>query len=405
MRMLLKLAWRNVWRNRLRSVIIAAAVAIGLWAALFLMAFYYGMIAQRVETVIQEESSHLQLHAPGFLADLEPRLHLHDADEVAATIRQRPAVRQVAPRVIVQGMLMSAAGSAGVRCSGVEPAAEDSTTHLSGKLVEGSYFDPAKKNGILISMQQAKKLKLKLRSKVVLMAQDTTGEITSGAFRVQGIYRTINTPYDEMNVFITRSAAAELLGVPGACHELAVVLRANDAIATEKASLQQRFPAIEVKDWMETNPEAELMVTSFDSMMLVFTLIIFLGLAFGLLNTMLMAVLERTREIGMLVSIGMGRARLFVMILLETLMVSLVGCPVGLGLALLTIGYAQRHGIDLRAFAEMGSSFGFDLVVHPAITARHVWNILVLVFSTALLSAAYPAAKALTIKAAEAIRK
>ena len=93
------------------------------------------------------------------------------------------------------------------------------------------------------------------------------------------------------------------------------------------------------------------------------------------------------------------------MILLETLMVSLVGCPVGLGLALLTIGYAQRHGIDLRAFAEMGSSFGFDLVVHPAITARHVWNILVLVFSTALLSAAYPAAKALTIKAAEAIRK
>lgn len=405
MRMLIALSWRNVWRNRARSLIIAGSVALGICAALFLSAFYQGMVDQRMRTVIQEESSHLQLHHPLFLSDMEPRYAIPAADSVLRLLTARPAVRQVAPRTLLSGMIASPTGSTGVRFNGVDPAAEDGTTRLASKLVEGALLDPAKRNGILVSARLAKKLKLKLRSKVVLMTQDTSGNIASGAFRVQGIYRTINTSYDEANIFITREAAGELIGRPSGCNEVALLLHDKATLEEEKAAIAALFPGLEVRDWKRIAPEAALLVESFDEYMFIFTLIIFLGLAFGLVNTMLMAVLERTREIGMLVSIGMGRARVFGMVVLETVLLVLAATPPGLLIAWGTITYFGRTGIDLTRYAEMGSSFGFDLVVRPAITADHVVNIVAMVVLTALLSSAYPARKALRIKAAEAIRK
>ena len=405
MRMLLSLSWRNVWRNRARSLIIVGSVALGMWAALFLSAFYQGMVDQRMRTVIQEESSHLQLHHPLFPADMEPRYVIPAADSVLRMLGERPAVRQVAPRALLSGMITSPTGSTGVRFNGVDPAAEDSTTRLGSKLIDGAMLDTTRRNGIIVSERLAQKLKLKLRSKVVLMTQDTSGNIASGAYRVQGLYRTINTPYDEANIFITRAAAGELIGVPGACNEIALLLHDNSPLAEEKSALTSALPGLEVKDWKQITPEAALLVESFDEYMFIFTFIIFLGLAFGLVNTMLMAVLERTREIGMLVSIGMGRARVFGMVVLETVFLVLAATPLGLLIAWGSITYFGHRGIDLTQYAEMGSSFGFDLVVRPAITSGHVLNIMIMVVVTALLSSAYPARKALRINAAEAIRK
>lgn len=405
MSLLLSLAWRNVWRNRTRSLIIVGSVALGMWAALFLAAFYQGMVDQRMRSIIRDESSHLQLHHPAFPADLEPRYLIPAADSTAQALRVRPGVRQVAPRALLNGMISSPTGTAGVRLNGVDPVIEDSTTHLSAKLVQGSGLDQGKRNGILVSERLAKKLKVKLRSKVVILTQDTAGGMASGAFRIQGIYRTINAPYDDANVFITRAAAGEQIGVAGACHEIAVLLEDDAALAWQKGALARALPHLEVKDWKEVVPEAALLVESFDEYMAIFSVIIFLGLAFGLVNTMLMAVLERTREIGMLVSIGMGRGRVFRMVVLETVFLVLVAVPVGLLVAWASIAHYHTTGIDLRSFSAATSSFGFDLVVRPATTGGHVLKTLVMVVLTALLSAAWPAWKALRINATEAIRK
>lgn len=405
MNLLWVLAWRNVWRNRTRSLIIACSVALGMWAALFLGAFYQGMVDQRMRSVIRDESAHLQLHHPAFLADMEPRYLIPAADGVARTLRALPNVREVAPRILLAGMITSPTGTAGVRLNGVDPAREDSTTRLFAKVIEGAGLDTTKRNGILISERLARKLKVRLRGKVVLMTQDTAGAIASGAFRVQGIYRTINAPYDEANIFITRTSAAALIGMPGACHEIAVLLGSDAGLAACKAEVTRALPGLEVLDWKEVVPEAALLVESFDAYMAIFTGIIFLGLAFGLVNTMLMAVLERTREIGMLVSIGMGRGRVFRMVLMETMFLVLAAAPAGLLIGWAAISRAHRTGIDLRAFSEATSSFGFDLVVHPAMTGGHVARTLSAVVLTALLSAAWPAWKALRTDAAQAIRK
>ncbi len=399
------LAWRNVWRNRTRSIIIVGSVALGMWAALFLAAFYQGMVDQRMRSVIEEESSHLQLHNPAFLADMEPKYLIASPDSIVGVLRARRNASQVTPRALLSGMIMSPTGTAGVRFNGIEPAREDSTTKLSERIIDGKGLESSKKNGILVSERLSQKLKVRVGSKVVLMTQETDGSMASGAFRVRGIYRSINAAYDDANVFITRTAAGRLIGVPDACHEIAVLLKDDAFLAREKDGIRKAFPGLEVKDWKDVVPEAALMVDSFDQYMAIFTVIIFLGLAFGLVNTMLMAVLERTREIGMLVSIGMSRGRVFRMVVMETVFLVVAGMPVGLLVAWATITHFHHSGIDLRGFSEATSSFGFDLVVRPAFNGGHVVKTLAMVMLTALLSSAWPARRALRINATEAIRK
>jgi ABC-type lipoprotein release transport system permease subunit len=403
--MLLKLAWRNVWRHPGRSGIIIAAVAIGLFASAFLMAFYQGLIEQRVDSVVRHETSHVQVHHPGFIADQDPVFRIPHADSLVSMLSQRPHVRSVAPRVAFPAMLQSPTGSTGLRINGVDPDREDATTGLRSALKEGDWFSADRRHGILISAKVARQLKVKVRGKVVVMAQGPGGDIVSGAFRVIGIYGTINGPRDDANAYITRSDASEMLGLGDEVHEIALLLDHSDAVEPEVADLRAALPGLLVRGWTELSPEMQILVGTFDQMMFVMLGIIFLALAFGLVNTMLMGVLERTREIGMLMAVGMGRARIFGMVVLETLLVVMAGVPVGAVLSAAAIGWGARHGYNLRASGETATQFGYDPHVFPSMKPYHALVILAMVVTISLFSAIYPAIRALKLNAAEAIRK
>lgn len=403
--MLLKLAWRNVWRHPGRSGIIIAAVAIGLFASALLMAFYQGLIEQRIDSVVRHETSHVQVHHPGFIADQDPVFRIPQADSLVRMLAQRPHVRSVAPRVVFPGMLQSPTGSTGLRINGVDPDREDATTGLRSALKEGEWFSAERRHGILISAKVARQLKVKLRGKVVVMAQGPGGDIVSGAFRVIGIHGTINGPRDDANAYITRSDASEMLGLGDEVHEIALLLDHSEAVEPEVAALRAALPGLLVRSWMELSPEMRILVGTVDQMMFVLLGIIFLALAFGLVNTMLMSVLERTREIGMLMAVGMGRARIFGMVVLETLLVVLAGVPVGAVLSTLAIWWGGTKGINLRAWGETATQFGYDPHVFLSMKPYHALVILAMVVAISLLSAIYPAIRALKLNAAEAIRK
>lgn len=403
--MLLRLAWRNVWRHPGRSGIIIGAVAIGLFASLFLMAFYQGMIEQRIDSVVRHETSHIQLHHPNYIADQDVNFRIAGADSLVRALAQLPRVVAVAPRVAVPGMIQSPTASAGLRINGVDPELEDRTTGLKGFVKEGEWFSPERRHGILISAKVARQLKVKLRGKVVLMAQAPSGEIASGAFRVIGIYGTINGPRDDANAYITREDAAEMLGLGDAVHEVALLLEHSNAVDATVAQLRKDLPGLLVRSWTELSPEMQILIGTFDQMMFIMLGIIFIALAFGLVNTMLMAVLERTREIGMLMAVGMGRARIFGMVVLETLLVVLAGVPVGGAFSAMAIGWGAKHGINLRAWGETATQFGYDPHVILALKPYHALVVLAMVVAISLLSAIYPAVKALKLNAAEAIRK
>lgn len=403
--MLTKIASRNIWRSKKRSLIIIIAVSIGLWAGIFMMAFYNGMIEQRVNTAITSELSHIQLHHPEFRKEYEIKYHLPKGRKILEVIGKYSQIKATAGRIIIKGMIASASGSSGITINGVMPAEEQILTNLKGKIVEGNYFNPQKTNEIILSEKLRKKLKLNLNKKTILTFQDKEGNLASAAFRITALYKTTNTPYDDSNVFVKITDIDSLAGIPNAINEIAVLLQSNTFLDESQIHLKQKFPGTEIKNWKEIAPELGLTVSVGDQMVFIFMGIILLALAFGIVNTMMMAVLERTREIGMLLALGMNKFKIFMMILLETFFLILAGCPVGILLAFVTIGITQKTGIDFSRFSDVYSSFGYSSIIYPDLTLRQFVIIMILVLLTALFSALFPARRALQLNPAESLKK
>ncbi|MDP4200758.1 MAG: FtsX-like permease family protein [Bacteroidota bacterium] len=403
--MTLTIAWRNVWRRKGRSIVIICSVIVGLWAGLAVMSFYFGFAEERVRSAIELEVSHLQIHHPEFKRDRDVRYTIPAGDSIVAVLRVNTQVQHAAGRLIARGMIASATGNSGVQINGIAALDEDSLTQLRSKVIVGSYFPGTKGNEMLIGKKLSQKLKVRLGSKLVITTQDKDRNIASSAFRVAGIFQTKNTPFDETNVFARRADVAAMLGDSLAVTEIAVLLHSQDSVESFVRTLKSQYPTLLVESWRTVAPEMGLIISVIDQMMYIIMAVVLLALAFGIVNTMLMAVLERTREIGMLIALGMKRRQVFAMIVCETFFLVLIGTPFGMLIAWASISYFGSHGIDISAFQETLKSFGYSEIVYTKLAFRHYWQVLILVILTALLSALLPARRALRLQPAEAIRR
>ncbi len=400
----LSLSWRNIWRNKMRSFIIMVSVAIGLFAGVFVLGLYDGMLHARVRSVIDSEVGHLQIHQPHFKEDYDPALVL-DSKAIEAALRMK-SIKNVSHRSVTQGMLTTATGSAGVLVNGILTEEENRTSGLDKKIKQGEPLTLKKKNGIVIGKKLADRMKLKTGSKLVLTFTDKESNITSGAFRVMGIYQTNNDRVDERNVYVHQATLNSYLGLTDSYHEIAIILKSDEDLETAKHKLQELLPSLEIKNWKENSPETDLMVSTIDQYSTIIIVIIMIALAFGIINTMLMSVLERTREIGMLTALGMNRVRVFFLILSETVMLTIVGVPVGLLSAWLTINYFSVAGIDISSFSGAAmSGFGFSSVIYPGFPQGQILTVLIIVVTTALISSLFPSLKAIKLQPADALRQ
>lgn len=382
------------------------SVVLGLWAGAFIIAYVFGMIEQRLRDAVENEVSHIQLHHPEFEKNNEVRYFIPSGSNTFNTIQNDPRIMATTARVVVFGMVASANTSAGGKFIGILPQLENETTGLAGKLTQGSYFEDDSRNKVIIGERLAEKLKVKIKSKIVLTFQDTSGSITAGAFRIIGLYTTYNSTYDETNIFLKAADLSDLLGTNLQYHEIAVLLKDPDSLDPVKKELATEFPATAVESWKELVPELGLMIDSFDQYMIIFIIIILLALSFGIINTMLMAVLERVREIGMLMAVGMNRIRVFAMIFIETLLLVLIASPVGLSLAYITIEYLGSRGMDLSWLYQEGyAAYGFKSYIYPKMDNIYYLRIMIMVTVTALLASIYPALTAVRLNPVKAIRK
>lgn len=400
------MAWRNIWRNKARSIVIMLSVAIGLLAGIGVLALYKGMMKSRVRTVIDSELAHLQIHHPEFKKDNHPAYVLPGAPVLLEEIRSYPGVHLAVPRSLAQGMLATTTGSAGVQVNGVVPELEYSASRLKQKIIAGEGFHEGKKNEILIGKKLADKMKLKPGAKLVLTFTDSSDNLVSSAFRVAGIYQSGNAPRDEWNVYVPINTLNELLQTGNSFHQVAILLNNDDDLALVQEQLRNAYPLLVVASWKDLSPETELMVKTVDEYSYIILVIILVALAFGILNTMLMSVLERTREIGMMVALGTSRARIFFLVLAETVFLTIAGTPIGLLAAYFITGYYQEHGLDLSGMGkDMMASFGFETTIYPSFPWERLTALLVMVVGTALLSSVLPALKALRLQPVEALRR
>lgn len=403
--MIFSVAWRNIWRNKIRSLVVIAAVAIGLYAGIWSSAFMKGMVVQRIDKVINTELSNLQVHNPEFRKTSEFANYFPEGFSLANDIRQLDHVKGVSNRIIIQSMASSAETAAGVMILGIDPDQEKQVTNLSTKIIDGAYFEGIKKNPVVIGKKLADKLNVKVRSKIVITAQDLDNNIMSGAFRVAGIFNTNNNIYDESRIFVRYSDIQNLTLFPeGAGHEIAISLDDNEFLDPVQARIMEMGTGLEVLNWKELSPEMSYMTESMDLYMYIFIVIILLALLFGIINTMLMVVMERTKEIGMLMAIGMNKARIFKMIVLESILLSLVGGLLGIFIGVFVAKIRANHPIDLSTWAAGYEALGYDAFVYLDLQPDLLINVTIMVILTGIVAALYPAYKALKNDPADALR-
>lgn len=377
---------------------------VGVVSTIFIMAFSWGMYDYRIREAIEKESSHIQIHHARFKENFESKLQVENADQIVEQLKADERVKAFSGRVIATGLAQSSRASMGVKIVGVDPLEEDNTTSLSKSLTQGNYFTGTKGIPVVMGEKLAEKLQLGLKKKPVLQFQDVHGNIVPVKVKIVGLFKTNNSLFDQMNVFMPRDELQQLLGSGEGLNEVAILLNDSKDLEGVKASLNSNNLNL-VETWKEAVPELALAIDSFDKAMLIIVLIIFLAVAFGIINTMLMAVLERIREIGMLMAVGMNKVRIFLMFMLETLFLSLIGAPVGLLLGWLLVAYYNQVGIDLAVYGEGLAQMGFSNMVYPYLPVRQYIILTLEIFVIALVSSLVPARRSLKLNPATAIQK
>jgi ABC-type lipoprotein release transport system permease subunit len=253
---------------------------------------------------------------------------------------------------------------------------------------------------------KAAAIKYRLKRKIVLSFQSLDGHIAYDAFRVVGVYKTGNSAFDGMNLFVRMSDIAPVANLErGQVNQMAILLSSVEHDDQVAAQVREIMPGKDVQTWDEIMPEAGMYASAMDYYLFIFMIIILLALGFGIVNTMLMAVLERIKELGMLMAIGMNKKRVFSMIMLETVFLGLTGAIVGMALSYGLVWYTGRTGLDLTSLYQEGfEAMGFTPMIYPTIAWQSFFQLILMVVLTGILASIYPARKAIKLNPSEALR-
>ncbi|PCJ66372.1 MAG: hypothetical protein COA58_06230 [Bacteroidetes bacterium] len=402
--MIFKIAFKNIWRNKLRSWVVITAIALGIFGGLAVISTATGLTKMRQENAIKTYVSHIQIHDSSYVKFGRLEDEIAKDKEVLEYLHQQPEVYAASARLKVESFIQSAGGNAGVILNGINPETEKRLTSISELCEEGNFLENFKrKPPIIISRKLATKLNAKVKTTIQCSFSDPQGVPITGVFKVVDIFSTSNSMYDEFNAFVRLEDLRNLSGIEGS-HEIALTLKDDQKVEDFRRQIIDRFPKYQIDSWRGIAPELGYADKMMDLIMTIFLVIIMLALAFGIVNTMLMAVLERKKELGMLLSIGMNKKKVFWMIIWESIFLALIAGPLGILSTFVAVKIFGKYGIDLSFAAEGLRSVGLDSVIYPELNSNYYIIISVLVIVTAILSSIYPALKALKLNPAETLR-
>lgn len=406
MKTLLIISWRNIWRHPARSGVLLTAIAIGLWAGVIAIGTTNGLLKQRMEYLIESEVTHAQIHHPEFLAEGYSWMYISDHNQIASWLDDDSRVVSHTFRTVTDGMLQSPVKTSGVRIRGVDEKSEIRTTTFHENMVEGEYLNTDMRNAVIMGKSLAEEHNMEIGNRIVLTFENVNNELTSASFNITGFFQSASSDYDERNVFVRSDDFMKILADRPVYHEIGMMLRNEGQAASVVDDLNSEFSGIEAQTWRQLSPELSMLVEMGGFMLYIITMIIMIALAFGILNTMLMALFERMREIGMLLSIGMSRLRIFAMIMLEAVTLTITGAAAGFALAWISLLYFTGTGINLEIFAgaEAFAEIGWDSMVYPIMTTNEYIAVILVVITVTLLAALYPAFKAIRINPLEAAK-
>ena len=401
---LIKISWRNIWRNKLRSLVVIISIVFGLLGGIIIIAMSYGLNEERMNNAVDTYLSHIQIHNNLFSEDYNIKHTINNLDVIEKAINEDDRVVSYSKRIVLNGMLSNSNGSYGIQVKGIDPDEEIKVTNTYEKIIDGEYFKSKRDNTILVGKKLADKLNLKLKSKVVITFQDENYELTSLLYRVEGIFRSGNSRYDEINVFVKNKSITKNLPGFNGYHEMPILLSDIELRGEVKKDLIPMSSDNIVEGWDDISKELAYANEMLSAVLYIFMMIILSGLSFGVINTMLMAILERRKEIGMFMSIGMNRYKIFMMISFETIFLSLIALPFGLITSYLIVEYYSVVGIDLSVVEAGLENFGVGTRLYFKVPNEEYFYVSLMVFVISIFSSIFPSIRALKINPVEATK-
>ncbi|MBI35845.1 MAG: hypothetical protein CMP67_10845 [Flavobacteriales bacterium] len=402
--MILKIGWSNIWRKKSRSAVVILSVAFGIWIGMFFGAFQWGTYVQKLDDIVNREIGHVQIHDSLFIdEEYDYNFPIKNTSQVKSVLDSDSAIKTYVERSIFSAMLQTTRNQKPVLVYGIDTAMEREIYSISSMIVEGEMISGRRAPTLLVGTKLALELNLSLGDKLLIQGGMLHG-VKSFVGRVRGFYESPNKLKDKLVIYVHKSDLNKKLN-DDFIHEYAIIFHNFDSLKQYGNRLQTKLPNQQVFTWGQIMPEIKNGIEMTDQVMFIFMLIIWIALSLGIVNTMLMSILERTRELGMLMAIGMSRLKIVQMIFFETTILTIIGVPIGIVLSVITVGYFGDVGIDLSVANAALENFGYSTIIYPEVKTSFYYQVIFQVIFVSFISTIFPVVRALRLKPIEAIHK
>ncbi len=379
-RFVFKMALNSLMQRRSRSLLVVLMISTSLWGLLFMEGIYDGMTEQLIANAIRSGSGDVVLYSKGYRREQDIKRAIANHAEILQVIAGDPRVASYSTRIMQDGLLATARGSRPARIIGVHPEMEKRHARLDEYMEQGEFDFGGEGERAIIGARLAEKLNLKIGAKIVISAQNSVDEVTSIALRVGGMIRANNMGFDETAVLVSFARANDMLFMQGAVSQISILLHDQSDAHGVQESLLRQFSTIEAFRWDEIAPvllQSRQMMAIFNQ---VTSGLVFCVAGLGIFGVVLVSVLERMREFGIMLAVGTRFRQIGLLIFYESMLLGLTGFALGAALGGSTLLYLQSHGLDLSLMSEGLNAFGLDSMVYAVIR----WNYFSMAFGAVL---------------------
>jgi ABC-type lipoprotein release transport system permease subunit len=402
LKILFPFAWRNLWRNKRRTFITLAVVAVGLWSILVFNAVLIGWSDSMLVSSLKNMTADAQIHAPGFRDDPDIQHSFAKPTGQLAQLLDAKSIKAWAPRVRTPAIIQSEYKTLPVTLVGIDPQREAGISFIADARIQGHMLKDARDDGVLLGRHLAEHLKTRVGKRIVIMANDADGKLRERGARVIGIYAA-EPRIEDAYLFTGLQPAQDFLHADGLLSEIALMTPTQLQLTPVLQQLRQSAPQLDIADWAELQPMTKGMSDITEGFVYVWLWVMFVLIAIGVVNTQLMAVFERTREFGLLQALGFRPSWVKLEVILEAMQIIGFGVLLGAVSAYLTI-QATQGGISLGGLSAGADFLGMERELYPRLDSTEFITTVIVIWGLGVATAWWPAHRAAKFDAIEAMR-
>lgn len=401
-----KLAWKNLWRNKTRTLITISAIMFALILAVLASSLKEGIFANLVKNMVSFYSGYVQVHQKGYWKEQILDNSFENKYSLQQAILTNNNISAVAPRIESFALASSAEVTKGCMVVGTNPEEENKVTFLNRKLIRGSYFNLNDK-AVLLASGLAEQLKVSINDTIVLIGQGYHGSTAAGKFPIKGILQFGSPDLNDRILFLPLPAAQEFYAADGMITSMIIQLKDADAMLQTQEALQQTLSKnYEVMNWGELMPDIKQHIETDTNNMKYVQGILYVLISFGIFGTLLMMMVERKREMGMMVAIGMKKTFLMLVLMIESVLTVLTGCLLGLMISIPVVYYFKKNPIRIGGeTAKAYERFGFEAIFPTSVETGIFIDQGIVVLVIGLLLSLYPVYKIIRLNAINALKR